>query len=135
MSQPPNEEEGALYSPRTKSDRYRNFNQEIPALGAEFPARGRNFHPPYKISAQNFCPLTEGCTTKDLAEFCRAGNYGISGNSGLEGRISGLGENISMKMVVTFASGLRRLHRNIIVQQRRMKPNDKMFDLAINMNR
>jgi hypothetical protein len=32
-SQPPNEEEGALYSPRTKSDRYR----EILASGAEFP--------------------------------------------------------------------------------------------------
>jgi hypothetical protein len=45
-SQPPNEEKGALYSPRTKSDRYRNFNPEIPALGAEFPARGQNFRPP-----------------------------------------------------------------------------------------
>jgi hypothetical protein len=57
-SQHPNKEEGALYSPRMKSDRYRNFNPEIPALGAEFPARGQNFCPPYKISA----PLTEGCT-------------------------------------------------------------------------
>jgi hypothetical protein len=38
-SQPPNEEEGALYSPRTKSDRYRNFNPKI-------SARGQNFRPP-----------------------------------------------------------------------------------------
>jgi hypothetical protein len=54
-------------------------------------------------------------------------------------------------MVVTFASGLHFrwswarwnhhnelynfIHRNIIVQQRRMKPNDKRFDLAIKMNR
>jgi hypothetical protein len=35
-SQPPNKEEGALYSPSTKSDRYRNFNPEILASGAEF---------------------------------------------------------------------------------------------------
>jgi hypothetical protein len=55
-SRPPNEEQGALNSPRTKSDRYRNFNPEIPASGAEFPARGRNFRPPYKISAP-YCGL------------------------------------------------------------------------------
>jgi hypothetical protein len=45
-SHPPNEEEGALYSPHTKSDHYRILNPEIPASGAEFPARGRNFRPP-----------------------------------------------------------------------------------------
>jgi hypothetical protein len=45
-SQLPNEEEGALYSSRMISDRYRNFNPEIPASGAEFPARRRNFRPP-----------------------------------------------------------------------------------------
>jgi hypothetical protein len=44
-NQHPNEEEGALYSPRMKSDRYRNFNPEIPASGAEFLARERNFRP------------------------------------------------------------------------------------------
>jgi hypothetical protein len=77
-SQPPNEEKGALYSPRTKSDRYRNFNPEIPASGAEFLARGRISAPLIKFSVQISDPLTEGCTTKDLAKFRRAGNYGIS---------------------------------------------------------
>jgi hypothetical protein len=54
-------------------------------------------------------------------------------------------------MAVTFAFGLRFwwswarwnhhndlynvIHRNIIVQQRRIKPNNKRFDLAIKMNR
>jgi hypothetical protein len=67
------------------------------------------------------------------------------------GGISGPEENSSTKMVVTFASWLRIrwswacwnhhnelynfIHRNIIVQQRRMKPNGKSFDLAIKRNR
>jgi hypothetical protein len=63
-SRPANEEEGALYSPRTKFDRYRNFNLEFPALGAEFPARGRNFRPLIKFPPKISAPLTEGCTTK-----------------------------------------------------------------------
>jgi hypothetical protein len=46
-SQPPNEKEGALYSPRMKSDRYRNVNPEILASRVKFLARGRNFYPPY----------------------------------------------------------------------------------------
>jgi hypothetical protein len=29
----------------------------------------------------------------------------------------------------------KSMHRNIIVQQRRVKPNDKRFDLSIKMNR
>jgi hypothetical protein len=46
-SQPLNEEEGALYSPRMKSYRYRIFNPEIPASGAEFLAPLIKFPPPY----------------------------------------------------------------------------------------
>jgi hypothetical protein len=76
-SQPPNEEEGALYSPHTKSNRYRIFNPEIPASGAEFPARGRNFCPPYKISAPLLWVAPQ-LGKKDLAEFCRGRNYEIS---------------------------------------------------------
>jgi hypothetical protein len=51
----------------------------------KFRPWGRNFWPRGGISAllikfpaQISTPLTEGCTTKDLAEFRRAGNYGIS---------------------------------------------------------
>jgi hypothetical protein len=44
-SQPPNEEEGAFYSPLTKSNHYRNFNPEI-------LARGRNFRPLIKFLPQ-----------------------------------------------------------------------------------
>jgi hypothetical protein len=47
-SSPPTEEEGALYSPRMKSDRYRNFNPEILASGAEFPPTLYNLCPPYR---------------------------------------------------------------------------------------
>jgi hypothetical protein len=72
-SQHPNEEEGALYSPRMKSDHYRNFNPEIPALGAEFLARGRNFRPPYKISGPNFCPPYRGLHHKRLSRISQGG--------------------------------------------------------------
>jgi hypothetical protein len=55
-------------------------------LTQKFQPRGRNFRPGGGISAplikflaQIFAPLTEGCTTKDLAEFRMGGNYGISG--------------------------------------------------------
>jgi hypothetical protein len=77
-SQPPNEEEGALYSPRMKSDRYRIFNPEIPASGAEFLARGQNFCPPYKISTPPIMRVAPQLEKKDLAKFRRGGNYGIS---------------------------------------------------------
>jgi hypothetical protein len=47
-------------------------------LKTEIPARGRNFRPPYKISAPllRVAPQLE---KKDLAKFRRGGNYGISG--------------------------------------------------------
>jgi hypothetical protein len=55
-------------------------------LTRKFQPRGRNFRPRGGISTplikfppKIFAPLTEGCTTKDLAEFRRGGNYGISG--------------------------------------------------------
>jgi hypothetical protein len=55
-------------------------------LTRKFQPWGRNFRPwggiyapLLKFPTQIFAPLTEGCTTKDLAEFCRARNYRISG--------------------------------------------------------
>jgi hypothetical protein len=67
------------------------------------------------------------------------------------GRIIRPRQNINTKMVITFASGLHFwwswacwnhhielydfIHRNIIVQQRRIKLNYKRFDLSIKMNR
>jgi hypothetical protein len=60
------------------------------------------YHPLLRVAPQ--------LKKKDLAKFCRGRNYGISapppGNSGLWGRIFGLGENINMKTVLTFASGI-----------------------------
>jgi hypothetical protein len=66
-------------------------------------------------------------------------------------RIIRPGRASNTKTTITFASGLRFrwscarwnhhnelyniIHRNIIVQQRRMKPNDKRFDLAKEMSR
>jgi hypothetical protein len=84
------------------------LTQKFRSWGQNFRPGGGISAPLIKFPAQISAPLTEACTTKDLAEFCRAGNYGISaGNSGLGGGISGPGEIINTKTAVTFASGLR----------------------------
>jgi hypothetical protein len=63
----------------------------------------QKFRPGVGISAPliKFSPPYRGLHQKDLSEFRRGRNYGLGGG------ISGPGENISTKTVVTFASGLR----------------------------
>jgi hypothetical protein len=79
-------------------------------LTRKFWPRGRNFWPGGGISAPLIkfpAPLPiEGCTTareKGLSKILQGRKLW---NSGLGGGISGPGENINTKMVVTFASGL-----------------------------
>jgi hypothetical protein len=74
-------------------------------LTRKFRPRGRNFRPPYKISAP-ILRVAPQLKKKDLAEFRRGGNYGISAPLEIPAS-AGPGENINTKTVVTFASGLR----------------------------
>jgi hypothetical protein len=52
--------------------------RNLTITGRNFWPEGKNSAPLIKFPAQISAPLTEGCTTKDLGEFRRAGNYGIS---------------------------------------------------------